>query len=96
MAIQVFEIDDCEWWAGDCSPADILRAYNENCGNPPDQPLWDGQLPCALTDEQLDRMKFVHDDDGEMLETPLTFRQQLAHLIAKGEKFPCFFATTEW
>ena len=26
MAIRIFAMNDCEWWAGDCTPEEILAA----------------------------------------------------------------------
>lgn len=97
MGLQVFEVNDCEWWAGDCTPAELLTAYMRETGVSHEAATGDtAEYPRPLTDVEMDRLKFVHDDNGNDLETPLTFREQLAHMVAKGETFPCFFATTEW
>lgn len=47
--------------------------------------------PEVVTDADMDRLKFT-DDDG----TKRTFREELGRRVAAGDKFPCFFASTEY
>jgi hypothetical protein len=47
-------------------------------------------LPEPLTDEAMGRLMFVEDDDSRK-----TFRVKLDELIILGQKFPCFFATSD-
>ena len=97
MAIRIFEINDCDWWAGDCTPEEILAAYLAETGCTREEAMGDmDSLPTELSDEALDRLKFVVCDDVGRLDPPRTFRTQLAMMIADGTKFPCSFATTEY
>lgn len=96
MAIQVFEINDCEWWAGEGTPADILAAYMLETGVSHEDATGDAdQYPRPLTNAEMDCLMYF-DDEIRDLGTARTFRQQLAQMVKAGEKFPCFFATTEF
>ncbi len=91
MSIQIWEINDMEWWAGEGPAEAILEDYmrvtnvsREDATGDPDG------LPEPLTGKAMDRLMFVEDDDSRK-----TFRTKLAELIAAGQKFPCFFAASD-
>jgi len=86
MALQVFEINDMEWWAGEGRPEDILKAYMECVGCDHEGATGDVEdYPTPLTDEQMDRMTFAIGEDGMRLATPITFRDYLAKMVARGD-----------
>lgn len=96
MSLQVFEINDCEWWAGEGSPQEILDAYIKVTGCSHEESTGDVEdLPRPLTDEEMDSIKFRLEDEHDV-RTTCTFREYLAQLVEEGQEFPCFFATTEF
>lgn len=96
MAVQVFEINDCEWWAGEGSPLDILNAYISITGCTHEDATGDTDLfPTALTEAQLDKISFGYTADGIKLPQPMPFRDVLDAMVMTGTKFPCLFAVSE-
>lgn len=97
MAVKVFQINDDEWWAGEGTPEDILKAYMEAYGCTHEDATGDVEdLPVPLTDEQMDRMTFGLGEDGQPLAQPITFREFLATMQARGDQFPRLFAATNY
>lgn len=89
--ITVWQMDDCTWWVG-AGPAEALAsAYRYEYGE-------DATCePVALSDEELDRLKFTDTDEDERPTGEIrTFREQLAIDIAAGGKFPRLFASSEY
>ncbi len=87
---KVFQINDCDWWAGyDLESTKV--AYVKETGVPPEDAFYN---PRELTDEEMDTL-LHHGDDGEHKE-PITFRQELERMIESGFEFPWFFASTEY
>ena len=86
--IKVFALDDIEWWAGESLEACVAEGRRQ-CGHDcyPDDP----EIQREITDVELQRRKFVDDDGGEH-----TCAEELANMIASGDRFPCHFAATEW
>lgn len=94
MAVQIFELNDCEWWAGECSPGELLAAYMLETGLSHEAATGDvSTLPRVLSDEELDRLMFRFDDETGPLDPPRSFREELATLVAECAEFPCHFAT---
>lgn len=94
--VKVFEVNDCEWWAGDCTPEELLAAYMKETGCSHEDATGDvDDLPRPLTDEEMDTLKFRLVDDATDTNTTCTFREYLARMVEEGEQFPRFFATTE-
>jgi hypothetical protein len=49
-----------------------------------------------LTEQELDELMYVDEDENEQsTKVKRSFRDQLALMIANGDHFPCFFASTE-
>lgn len=93
MAIQVFEINDCEWWAGDGSPLDILNHYMQETGcSHEDATGGEDIFPVALTDAQLRAHTFASSSSNQKL----SFLDVLNVMILQGSKFPCLFAVSEY
>ena len=47
-------------------------------------------------DGQLDGLTYADTDEDEALLDERTFREQLALMVANGDKFPCMFSSTEF
>lgn len=96
--IKVFAMNDCDWYAArslDEAKASYARTvHSDNYDVAEDK---DGIFddPYELTAEQMDRLRFWGDAD-EPSKTPITFREQLSKMVADGDSFPCFFASTEY
>jgi len=86
--IKVFRLDDIEWWAGESLEACVAEGRRQ-CGPEcyPDEP----SEQYELSDEAMQRLKFV-DEDG----TERTFAEELARRVAAGESFPQPFAATDY
>ena len=83
--LQIFKMNDYDWYAAE-SVEDALKAMEADRGED-----YGEDAPVELSEADLDRLKYF-DEDGIPVRT---FREQLAKMIAEGEKFPCLFATTE-
>jgi hypothetical protein len=95
-SIQIFRISDVEWWAGAGTPEEILAAYIAKTGCTYEDATGDEtHLPVPLTASQYEKLKFIDDENDCLMAFPVTFRERLDEMIAAGETFPCFFATTE-
>ncbi len=98
--IRVFVMNDMEWWAGACTPEEMLAYYMHETGVTREEALGDDDpnaLPEPLTDEQMDKLRIAEVDENERPtgQRP-TFREALDAMIAAGQEFPCLFASTEW
>lgn len=95
MTIRVFEINDMEWWAGDCTPDEILLAYMAYNGVTHEDATGDiDDYPTPLSELQLAAMVF--NDVDEMGNTiKVSFKEQLNRMIAANTEFPTFFAASE-
>jgi hypothetical protein len=86
--MKVFSMNDCDWMVGETLEA-CKAEYIKNYGGD----AWgDDQFADAreLTPADMQHYKFT-DEDGEVR----TFQQQLDKMIAEGDEFPQFFASTE-
>lgn len=94
LTMKVFQLNQSDWWAGSDLDS-VIAAFRAELGA-------DATIdnPHELSDEELDRLKFVDGDDPINSDgTPggwRTFREELARSVAVGQTFPCFFASTEW
>jgi hypothetical protein len=90
--IKVFKLNECDWWAGE-DLISVTSAYMKETDGEVD----DFELK-ELTEEDMNKFKLV-DDDGETVGSGTvlgTFREVLDRMIASGQTFPCFFASTEY
>lgn len=96
--IRIWEVSDCEWYAGAGDAADILTAYIHDTGLDEDEATADGQYPRLLTDAELDAMTYTYTNEDELPTEQATFRTALQRAIANGEatEAPSLFATTEF
>jgi hypothetical protein len=95
--ITVWQINDMEWFVGAGTPESILTWYMEEHGLSHEEATGDeDELPRALSDHELDTLKFRDCDENERPTGIVrTFREQLAIEIAEGGTFPRLFASTE-
>ncbi|CBA14723.1 hypothetical protein XALC_0177 [Xanthomonas albilineans GPE PC73] len=84
----IFQIDDMEWWIG-IDAESVLKAVKDEYGHS-DEDLKDFQ---EISQEALDRLMFQPaNEDGKPIGSPHSFRIQIEIEIAKGGKFPRYFA----
>jgi hypothetical protein len=105
LPIKIFAMNDYDWFSA-ASVEDALRAMADQHGFPdtPEgiaalQVEYGEMTPAEISEADMDRLKFVDtDEDGERVDgaETVTFREHLAEMIRDGEKFPCFFASTEY
>ncbi|WP_198173690.1 hypothetical protein [Lysobacter soli] len=97
LPITVWQINDMEWFAGAGTPESILAWYMEEHGLSHEDATGDeDELPRALSDHELDTLKFQDCDENERPTGIVrTFREQLAIEVAEGGTFPRLFASTE-
>ena len=90
--MKIFSMNDCDWVAAEtleeAKAAYLEHTYITNSTNDEHDAFDD---PGEITEIQYDKLLF-HDEDGKVR----SFREQLQHMIAAGEKFPTFFASTEY
>lgn len=87
--IKVFQLNDCDWWAGSDLES-VKAAYLAETGVDQDEAF---DEPYELSEAQIERLKFRRDDDNH---TEATFKEELERMVAEGQKFPCFSASTEY
>ncbi len=88
VSVKVFAMNDCDWWAAETLD-EAKTAYLDQTGmTEADGPFDD---PYELDAKAMDRLRFS-DNDGAVR----TFREQLERMLASGQKFPAFFASTEY
>ncbi len=88
MKPKVYQINDCDWWAG-YGLESTKAAYIEETGVTAEDAF---DEPRELTDEDMMRLQFT--GDGESL--LISFHEQLDKMISENIEFPCFFASTEY
>jgi hypothetical protein len=100
--IKIFQMNDCDWYAG-ATADDAIRGMAENlCFETTPEGIAEmckeyTVEPVELTAEDMERKMFVDlDEDGTPDTVERSFRAQLDNMIASGEEFPCFFASTEF
>jgi hypothetical protein len=96
--IRIWEVSDCEWFAGAGDATAILAAYMDHTGLDEEEATSDGQYPRLLTDAELDGMTYTYTDEDEVPTGKATFREALGRAITSGEatEKPSLFATTEF
>lgn len=93
MAVQVFEVNDMEWWAGECTPEELLVAYMNETGCTHEESTGDeSELPRPLGDSEMNGLNIRIIDEKTDTHTSLTFRQYLSKIVSEGKTFPCIFA----
>ena len=90
--MKVFAMNDCDWMAGESLESVTELYLKEYAGGLPKDEACDN--PHEVTEHQMDRLRFH--DDAESPDDYQTFQQRLNFMVRRGDKFPCFFATTEY
>jgi hypothetical protein len=89
--IKIFEMNDCDWMA-----ATTLEEAVEEYKASLDGEFDEADPPRELTAYEMELLRFRETGpDDEPLEKK-SFRAKLDEMIAAGESFPCFFASTEF
>ncbi len=91
MTIKIYQMNDCDWVAAE-NLQDAKKALSECIGDDADELVED---PFELSDEQMNKLKFVDDLYDRENSDERTFKEQLEIMITNGEKFPCMFASSE-
>ncbi len=86
--IKLFAVDDCTWYAAKTAE-EAVQAAMADTGLSREEFSEDIH---EISNAMMDKFKFVEEDGKEIG----TFREELNRMIAAGEKFPCFFATSEY
>jgi len=89
--VKVYQLNEYDWWAG-YSLESVKKAYIKETGVPEEEAFMDEG---EVSDEAMDRFKYWGGEDN-LYDYPITFREELQHMIDQGIEFPCFFATTEY
>lgn len=85
--IWIYELNDCDFWAGPSLQACIDEARKQFGDDYCDDPSMQG----PISEWQMNQFRFIHED----LSTT-SFREELLRLMREGEEFPCLFASTEF
>ena len=89
--MKVFAMNDCDWMAGETLESVKALYMREYAGGLPEDEALDD--PSEVNEHEMGRLRF---HDSENCEDDSTFQEELDRRIAAGEKFPCFFASTEY
>lgn len=88
MKIKIFQLNDCDWWAGEDLKS-VKKVYAEEVDS--DSDLTEDAR--ELTEKEMNELVFA-DETGSG--NGRSFKDQLKRLIDNGQEFPCFFATSEY
>ena len=89
--MKIYRMNDCDWCAGEDLES-VKKFYMKYCGLDEDE-AFDGLR--ELTEEEMDRLIF-YDNNCYKDDSHRTFREELQRLIDLNQKFPLFFASTEY
>lgn len=93
--IKIFAMNDCDWMAAE-TLEQAIQEYKANFSGDGFGAFDEKDSPRELTSEEMDRLMFRETgSDDEPLDKK-SFRTKLEEMIADGEKFPAFFASTEF
>lgn len=112
FGIRVFEVNDSEWWIGDGTPEEILRAVWAAYGFESKQEIDDvDSLPPVISMARLskpwvnlDNMPRALSDEeldrmifvDDSAGIECTYRKRMEQMIKTGQKFPCLFAILDY
>lgn len=99
MEIEIFKVNDCEWYAATTADG-AIKAAAELVSEPSVEEYrrnYDAfDVPVRLEPEDMQKLKFMDEREDGANGPVRTFREQLDRMIAAGDTFPCFFASTEF
>lgn len=95
MEIKVFEMNDCEWWAGESLEAVIGEMCHQLACDDKAELQREGYIDedgtCSeIARETLEKAKYRYEDGSQT-----TCFAVLQNLISSGHKFPCLIGSTE-
>jgi hypothetical protein len=91
LTMKIFSMNDCDWMAAE-TLEEAKAAYIATVWAGTREPEHDAfDDPGEILPEHYDKLMFTDFDEN----TKCTFREQLNKMIARGDKFPAFFASTE-
>jgi hypothetical protein len=92
-AVKVFKMNDCDWYAGR-NLEEVKAFVLAETGMPEDEAF---DNPGELSDEAMRELRFRHTDGNDLrAKTTVSFAERLAEMVAEGQEFPAFFASTEY
>jgi NAD(P)H-hydrate repair Nnr-like enzyme with NAD(P)H-hydrate dehydratase domain len=93
--IKIYKMNDCDYVAAE-NIDDAKKALEETLGYEQDPE----DMPFVLTEKEMEKLKFLDCEPGsEESKDPKnkrSFKAQLEKMVVEGEKFPCFFASSEF
>lgn len=90
-AIEVWTVNDYEWWISKGPAEKVVEEYMRLTGLSREDTLGDDlELPKTVDEEELDRLRFIKED-----QTRIPFRQELKRRILENDSIPSIFASTE-
>ncbi len=92
MKINIYALGDCEWYAGRSWLSVALFIHD---GILSWKELFDQGLK-KLTKDEMQNLTWCDPDANGGAGMECSFQTEIEHRIDKGEKFPAFFATTEY
>lgn len=96
QGIQVYELNDMEWWIGRDKESTILAAL-EMWGMPRDEAFGQFNPESGVCEMDLDKNTVnVHPDAEDGGKQLVTFREEVRRIIAAGEPIPNFFAAESY
>jgi hypothetical protein len=92
QGVQVYELNDREWWAG-LDKESTIEAALKMWGMPREEAFGTFNPVEGVYEMDLDKNKVnVHPDAEDGAEELVTYREEVRRLIAVGAEFPNFFA----
>lgn len=99
--MNIYEMNDCDWYAAE-TPEQAVEAMATDLDVSVEELKQDGMIgkdcPRLLCDKEMDSLPYLtsEEPDYDKVDEHISFRTQLERMIARGDKFPCRFATTEY
>jgi len=98
--IKIFKMNYCDWVAATTiEEATQCLADHVGDGVVDNKFIDDYDVEATeITEKQYETLKFIESDgpDEFDVDNPKSFREKLNEMVKKGEKFPQFFASTEY
>ncbi len=95
--IAVFSCSEEEWVAAS-SARSALKFYLGETGIDFKFDM-EGEMPKEVCDSEMERLKFIEESDEShdpAVGTHKSFKVKLAELVKEKQKFPCWFAVTDY
>jgi|WetSurMetagenome_2_1015567.scaffolds.fasta_scaffold475621_2 hypothetical protein len=93
--IKVFDCSDGEEWVAACSAKSALRFYLGETGVDFKYDM-NSKIPVEVCASEMERLQFIEDCDKTEQGEVKSFRQKLDELVKAKQKFPCWFAVSDY